>query len=167
MSVKTKWAKCLIKTLMLLPVGFLYSIIFMVLDVISFSSSLVISLVFALLMMFWNVFDYEKYNDITIIDFLESKHKIVLEQSNVDWNDLKECIEVSVNFIQFIKETDKMMQFQIKRRYLNSILSVRNKNGNFEIEIKSTPLSFIPDNAKNYNTLKRIQFELNKEQGKV
>ena len=167
MKIKTKLMKCLIKTIVLLPLGFLYSLVFVVLGTISLSTGIVMSFVFALLIMFWNVFDYEKYNDISIADFLESKHELVLEQSNVKWNDLKESIEASVNSIQFTKETDEVMEFHVKRKYSNSVLKVSRKSGVFKIDIKSTPLSFMPDNAKNYNTLKRIQFELGKKQGKV
>ena len=163
MSIKTKLMKCLIKTIVLVPIGFLYSLIFVILGTISLSTGIVMSFVFALLIMFWNVFDYEKYNDIALADFLESKHEMVLEQSNVKWNDLKESIEVSVNSIQFIKETDEVIKFHVKRKYLNSVLRVSREGRIFKLEIKSIPIAFIPDNAKNYNTLKRIQFELSKK----
>lgn len=112
---------------------------------------------FAFGLMLWNVFDYEKYDDIDVSDFLESSHSLVLENSPENWNHILEVLNNPLLNIKEIEKSEYSIKIQLVKGLFDSVLTAQKTKSDITIHIeKKGLLKFLPDNAQNYRTLKGI-----------
>ncbi len=159
--MKNKTTKFIFKTFILLPIGFVIGIFVIGIENFDWFISFFTGLTLAFSVVFWNLFDYEKYNEIEVSDFLESSHQLKIEDTDENWKRIIELTEQSIIKLKVLEKTGVKLSIEIPRKFSNSILTAeRSKNGiNLRIEKKGI-LKFIPDYAVNYWTLKKFSKEL-------
>lgn len=150
-------SKFLKKTALVFP--FILAVWLVVYDKLEFDHlffPVVASLILSLLMVFYNLFDYEKYDGMLNEDFLESGHSIRIENSDSHWKIIYDIVES--NFSWELKErNDKLIKLRIERKVLDSELIITRVDHQILIEIKKKHLPFFPDRAENYRTIKRLE----------
>ncbi|KJJ37294.1 hypothetical protein [Aequorivita vladivostokensis] len=151
---KTK--KFLIKSIYLLPLGFFLWMLPNGFNTSDIGISIVAGLIIALLIVFWNLFEYEKFNEILYNDFLESQHSVSIKNTEENWNDLKNKLNLQIAKIKKIRESENHIEYQIDQKITDSILRIEKKNDNILVNIKRKHLNFIPDMAENYGILKKL-----------
>ncbi|EMQ93879.1 glycine cleavage system aminomethyltransferase T [Xanthomarina gelatinilytica] len=151
---KTK--KFLIKSIYLLPLGFFLWMLPNRFNTSDIGISIVAGLIIALLIVFWNLFEYEKFNEILYNDFLESQHSVSIKNTEENWNDLKNKLNLQIAKIKKIRESENHIEYQIDQKITDSILRIEKKNDNIIVTIKRKHLNFIPDMAENYGILKKL-----------
>jgi len=152
----TKTRKILIKSSYLVPLGFLIWILPSGLEMSNIVISLIAGSIIAFLIVFWNLFEYEKFNEISELDFLECNHSISIENNADNWNELKNKLNLQIAKIRKIRETDSLIEYQIDQRITDSILRIEKNNNEIKWNIRRKYLNFIPDMAENYSILKRL-----------
>ena len=55
---------------------------------------------------FWQLFDYEKYDEIQYGDFLESKHSLIADNNSENWNEINEMIKNPFVKLKVLERTD-------------------------------------------------------------
>jgi len=154
--METKTSKFILKTLLFFPIGF---------GIWSFRSSfdfndltfhIVAGLVISFGIVFWQLFDYEKFNDIKYEDFLESKHKLSFENTAENWEKIEDMLKTPFANLKVIKKNESFLKVKIERRFQNSILIIQKIEEEIIVEIEKEFLTFLPDNADNYRTIKNI-----------
>lgn len=149
--------KFLKKTVLVFPFAFAFWIA--VYDNFEFNHLLfpaVAALVLSVVIVFFNLFDYEKYDNMIDADFLESKHDVHIEYSASNWEIVNDI--VASNFNSKVKEqSDRVIKLQIERKILDSELVITRTDNQILIGIKKKFISFLPDNAENYKTIKRLE----------
>ena len=155
--MKNKTTKFISKMFILFPIGFgIWYLLYGFENFYWFLPTL-FGLVFAFGIVFWNLFDYEKFNDITLTDFLESSHKLNIENSDENWNRIIDLIEKSIIQLKVLGKTQTNLKVKIPGKISDSILSVEKINNGIVITIEKEGLiKFLPDNAKNYKLFKKL-----------
>jgi hypothetical protein len=151
---KTK--KFLLKSIYLFPIGFLIWFLSSGFEIDDIGISIISGVIFSLLVIFWNLFEYEKFNGIIDNDFLESKHFKSLENNSENWNRIKSQLKMQVMDFRKIRETDSFVEYEISQKLSNSILRVEKGNELILLKIKRKYLNFIPDMAKNYKIINKL-----------
>lgn len=107
-----------------------------------------------------NVFDYDFYNDISKKDYLESKHHFEIMYSLERWNYLKNIVKIDSHKLDIKTKTESLLEYSVSfnsfKIIMNSVLTIRNDKNKIFLDIKKTPISFLPDKAKNYKLLRKI-----------
>ena len=119
-------------------------------------SSIIAGIILSALAIFWNLFEYEKFNDIIANDFLESRHSKILDNNSENWIRLKSQLKIQVGNFRRIRETENLIEYEINQKITNSILRAERKNGQILVEIKRKYLNFIPDMAENYRIINKL-----------
>ena len=151
---KTK--KFLLKSIYLMPFFILIWMLTSGFDLDKLVSSIIAGLILSILVIFWNLFEYEKFNDIIANDFLESQHSELLENNSENWNRIKSQLKIQVGNFRKIRETENLIEYEIIQKITNSILRAERKNEQILVEIKKRHLNFIPDMAENYRIINKL-----------
>lgn len=151
-----KTRKFLIKSIYLFPVGFVLWMLPSGFKTTDISISIFAGIIIALLIVFWNLFEYEKFNEIVYNDFLESQHSALIENTEENWNNLKDKLNLQISKTKKIYETDTQIEYQIDQKIADSILKIEKKNDKIEVNIRRKHLNFIPDMAENYKILRKL-----------
>ncbi|TLF39752.1 hypothetical protein [Maribacter aurantiacus] len=159
--MKTKTTKFIFKTLILFPFGFgLWTMINGIENFHWFFPTL-IGLVVAFGVIFWNLFDYEKFNGMEMIDFLETNHKLEIQNSDKNWTQINGLIDQSIVSLKKLEKTDTSLKVEIPRKFFDSILTAERTKSGITIQIEKKGIfKFLPDNAENYRTLQKFGREL-------
>lgn len=152
----TKTKKIILKSIYLLPFGFLFWMLFSRFDSSEVRVSIVAGIIVSLFVVFWNIFEYERFNDIKAIDFLESQHVIFIENNADNWNRLKEVFNLQIANVKKTKETENLIEYQIYQRITDSILRIEIVNDKIRLNIRRKYFNFIPDMAKNYKLISKV-----------
>jgi hypothetical protein len=152
----TKTRKFLIKSSYLFPFGFLIWLLPNGLEMSNVAISIIAGILIAFLIVFWNLFEYEKFNEISEKDFLESNHSVSIENNADNWNQLKNKLNLQISKVRKIRETENLIEYQIDQKITDSILRIEKDNNIIKLNIKRKYLNFIPDMAENYNILKKL-----------
>mgnify|MGYP003630310505 CR=1 FL=1 len=159
--MKNKTTKFIFKTLILFPIGFGIWTLIGGMDNFHWFFPTMMGLVLAFGTVFWNLFDYEKFDEMEITDFLESTHKLNLENSDENWNRITNLAEKSLIKLKVLKKSDSTLKIEIPRKLFDSILTVEKTENRIRLKIeKRGILKFLPDNAENYITIQKIGTEL-------
>lgn len=151
-----KLVKFLIKMIFVFPIGFLFWNIPNGFESDKMLIPIIGGIGISFLIIFWNVFEYEKHNNISSKDFLESKHSIDIENNEENWNKLREIL--NHQFIKRVKfkETDGFILVQIDQKIANSILIAEKIDQKINLRIKRKNFNFLPDMAENYRLLTNL-----------
>lgn len=151
---KTK--KFLIKMIYAFPVGFLFWMVSHGFKTSDIGIAIIVGFVLAFLFVFWNLFEYEKYDDILYVDFLESHHTTSIKNTEENWNNLKTRLNLQITKIKKTIESEDCISYQIDQKGSDSLLRIEKKNDRIVILIKRKYFNFIPDMAENYRILNKL-----------
>lgn len=152
-----KISKFLAKTVLVFPFTFIvWTLIYNKFDFNNLLFPIIIGIVISTGIIFYNVFDYEKFNDMINLDFLESNHRIEIENTDSNWKIINQIITNNIT-AQLIEQNEKIIKLQIERKILDSILKISRNDNLILIEIKKKIFKFLPDRAQNYRTIKRLE----------
>jgi len=159
--MEKKTTKFIFKILILFPIGFGIWTFFSEFENFHWFFSILIGFVFAFGIVFWNLFDYEKFNGMKPMDFLESSHKLNVQNNNENWNRITDLIKQSIIKLKVIEKSENNLKIEVPRKVFDSILTAERTENEITLRIqKKGILKFLPDNAKNYRTLQKIDQEL-------
>ena len=152
-----KISKFLAKTVLVFPFTFIvWTLIYYKFDFNNLLFPIIIGIVISTGIIFYNVFDYEKFNDMINLDFLESNHRIEIENTDSNWKIINQIITNNIT-AQLFEQNEKIIKLQIERKILDSILKISRNDNLILIEIKKKIFKFLPDRAQNYRTIKRLE----------
>ncbi|MDB2607010.1 hypothetical protein N9Y48_04465 [Zobellia sp.] len=161
--MQNKTIKFITKTLILFPLGFGFFTLINGFENFYWFFSTVLGFMFAFGIVFWNVFDYEKYDAMEIADFLESSHELNVENSDKNWNLICDMMDQSIVQLKKIKKTPSALKAEIPRKFLASVFTAEKEESGILLRIKKKGLlKFLPDNTENYRTLRKFQKQLNR-----
>jgi hypothetical protein len=155
--MKDKISKIIGKTIVLLPFGLSFWILINGFDLNNWGLPVIAGFVISFGIVFLNLFDYEKYDDMDKVDFLESKHILEIEINSKNWNSINEMIETPFVKLKVLEKTENNIKVQIHGKILDSILTAKKSQNEILVEIENKYLNFIPDKAHNYAILKKIE----------
>ncbi|WP_299429973.1 hypothetical protein [uncultured Maribacter sp.] len=165
--MENKTTKFILKTILLFPIGFGFWTLINGFDLNHWIFPVIAGFVGSFGIVFWQLFDYEKYDEIEYVDFLESKHSIIVENSNENWNEINKLIKNQFVKIKILEKTENTLKVQIERKFMDSILTVNKNQNNIVMDIERKNLGFLPDNAENYRTLRKLTKELKASQNQT
>jgi hypothetical protein len=154
--MENKTIKFLLKILIIFPSLFFITYVLNGFDLKFWVFEIISSFMMSFFIVFWQLFDYEKYNDISYEDFLESKHSLSLENSEENWVNFNEMIKNPLLELKIIERTDDILKVQIARKFIDSILTVNRTPDAIIVNIEKKLFSSLPDRAENYRTLQKL-----------
>ena len=158
--MENKTTKFILKTILLFPIGFGLWTLTNGFDLNHWVIPVIAGFVGSFGIVFWQLFDYEKYDEIPYADFLESKHSLIVDKNSEYWNEINELIKTPFVKLKVLEKTGDSLKIQIERKFMDSILTVNRTSNNITIEIEKKFLGFLPDNAENYRTLRKLEKKL-------
>ena len=150
--MKRKIKKMASKTLLILPIAMLLIDIIFGLEK-TFISLFFMGFITSFGIIFWNWFDYEKFNKISNVDFMESTHKLTIENTIENWNSLNKFLNSQIIEYNPIIITENVIKVQITRKFIDSVLLIEKKDSKLNLSIKRNYFSILPDLANNYQLL--------------
>jgi hypothetical protein len=154
--MRSKTSKFILKTVLFFPIGFLIWILPNGFEITSWILPIIAGFVISFGIVFWQLFEYEKHNDLSYVDFLESKHSIRIENSAENWKEINQMIRNPFAKLKIIEKNETSMRIQIDNKLIDSILTIKKTGTDIKMEIRKKSLDFLPDNAQNYRTLKKL-----------
>ena len=159
--MENKTTKFIYKTLILFPIGFGILTFIVGIDNFYWFFPTMMGFGFAFGIIFWNLFDYEKFNEMEITDFLESRQKLNMENSYENWNRITNLTEKSIVKLKVLEKSKNFLKIEIPRKLFHSILTAEKTENGISLKIeKKGILKFLPDNAQNYYTIQKFEKEL-------
>ena len=156
-EMKNKFRIIALKTLMLWPIGaFLATLLLR--DIAGWIWIISVGLTLAVAYVFWNVFEYDKYDSISSEDYLKSSHTIKLPNSK----DVINMIDSETKGVfADVKLTDKLNEqgywiYDIRNSGFGATMRVNFSSKDVVVTIKTKFFAFIPDFAKNYRIVHRL-----------
>ncbi len=111
---------------------------------------------------FLNAFEYEKYDKLPSDEFLESSHKITLDNKQ-SFDNISDRLENALIFYQVTKETNQTT-FISNENIFSRHIRLSNHNDVLTLRISyNNPLKWLPDFANNYKKLRIVEKQLTKE----
>jgi len=154
--MQNKTTKFLLKMLMFFPFCLAFGILSTQFNFDDWIFFVVVGFVGAFGVTFWHLFDYEKFNEISYEDFLESKHTLELEYSKENWDQFYEMIKNPLLDLEIIESTENKLKVQFERKFSDSILTINKTPDAIIISIEKKFFSFLPDRAENYRTIQKF-----------
>ena len=149
------------KVLIIWPIGILIALAFDTFYQIEWISPLLIGLIISLGRVFWNVFEYDKFNSIEEKDYLESKHKISFPNSPAMLDMIRDQTQgVFANVVLVDKEDEQgfwLFDVANSRSQFTSFMMVNFSSDNIVVTIKPKYFSFLPNRAENYRIIHRLK----------
>ena len=121
-KMENKTAKFILKTIILFPIGFGFWTLTNGFDLNHWVIPVIAGFVGSFGIVFWQLFDYEKYDKIQYSDFLESKHSLVADTNSENWNEIDEMIKNPFVKLKVLEKTEDTLKVQIERKFIDSIL---------------------------------------------
>jgi energy-coupling factor transporter transmembrane protein EcfT len=151
--MKQKLYKIILKIIVFLPLGIIYQAVFF-----GFKRSLFDLIFFGLIVssiiVFYNWFSYEKFDDIETQDFMESTHKSSIENTMINWENIINILKQQLVETKIIFEKENEIKIQIERRFIDAILLIEKIDDKINLTISNKMFSLFSDNARNYKFLK-------------
>lgn len=125
-------------------------------------TNFLIGFVLACSYLFLNIYEYNKHDEIHIEDYLESRHKVKINNGANSWDSLYHILthQIAPN-TRIIIKTDSIIHFSIKRYLVRTTLIAEKRDMSIELSIKNQSIfAFLPDHAKNYQSLKKLQLAM-------
>lgn len=154
--MKNKLLKFLKKTLLIFPFGILIYVIISWTIFSDFISPLIFASTFSFIVIFYNWFEYEKYDKIELFDFLESQHSITVENNLENWENLNTVLDLQLAKIKSFSRTENFTKIVIEKKVIDTILILIKNEDIIEIRIRRKYLNFVPDMAENYRVINKI-----------
>jgi len=154
--MENKTIKFVLKILIIFPNIFFITYVLNGFDLKFWVFEIISSFMISFGIVFWQLFDYEKYNQISYEDFLESKHSLSLENSEENWGQFNEMVKNPLLELKIIEKTDNILKVQIGRKFIDSILTVNRTTDIIIVDIERKFFSFLPDRAENYRTIQKF-----------
>ena len=142
--MRSKTAKFILKTIPFFPIGFFLWVLASGFVITSWIFPIIASFVISFGIVFWQLFEYEKHNDLSYMDFLESKHSLRIENNVENWKALKHMIRNPLAKLIIIEKNDNSMRIQINYKLIDSILTIKKAGKDIKIEIKKNSSIFCP-----------------------
>lgn len=152
----TKSRKFLLKTVYFFPFGFLIWMMPNGFQMSLLGISFIAGIAIALFFVFWNLFEYEKFDEIHVDDFLESQHTVLIDCNDANWNRVKKIHNFQDTKVERISTSESFIEYQIDQRIIDSVLQVEKVNDKIKMTIKRKYFGHLLDMAGNYRTLKKI-----------
>lgn len=154
--MEQKFLKVITKGLVIWPFTTAFS--FLITDS-GIDINLIIGFVIACSYIFSNIYEYNKQDEIHIKDYLESTHKLEFDNKTDSWTNLYHTLKHQIDpNTRIIKKTESVIQLTIKRRLVNTTLTAEKGENSIELSIKNHHIfAFLPDHAKNYQSLKKLR----------
>ncbi|AZQ57286.1 hypothetical protein EJ994_00115 [Maribacter sp. MJ134] len=160
-NMENKTTKFIYKTLILFPIGFGIWTFIIGIDSFYWFFPTMMGFGTAFGIIFWNLFDYEKFNGMEMTDFLESRHKLNMENSDENWNQITDLTEKSIIKLKVLEKSKNFLKIEIPRKLFHSILTAEKTENGITLKIqKKGILKFLPDNAENYYTIQKFEKEI-------
>ena len=154
--MKNKFLKSIKKALLLFPLGLLFSVLINWTIFEGLISSIVFAVLFSFILIIYNWFEYEKYDNLELFDFLESQHSVTLDNNPQNWEILNTILDLQLTKIKSLTRTEKFTKIIIDQKIIDTILIILKNENNIEIRIRRKYLNFAPDMAENYKILKKL-----------
>lgn len=158
--MENKTVKFILKTILLFPIGFGFWTLTNGFDQNHWVIPVIAGFVGSFGIVFWQLFDYEKYDEIHYRDFLESKHSLIADNNSENWNEINEMIKNPFVKLKVLEKTEDTLKVEIERKFIDSTLTIKRTQNNIAMKIEKKFLSFLPDNAENYRTLRKLEKRL-------
>ncbi len=156
--------KIFVKSLIISPFYIIIALL-VITPILGFNWALIIvaGLVKSAIYIGSNVFDYDHFNDIDEVDYLESKHTMIISADKNQWNNILGLLEnVNIDY-KIIDNNESLIKYELVQKWrINSTLSFIKKQDNIEVRIIRNYLSLVPDRAVNLKVLKRIRKQIEK-----
>lgn len=150
-----KVTKALLKFVLFFPFGFALSFLITSFEVDAIFSHLLWGGVGSFLLLFYNWFEYSKFDEMKVEDFLESKHTHELEDDSQIWQKIQEVFQQQLNG-KVTSESDQELQVVLITNFNKSIVTAIKKEKWIQLSIKRKGLWFLPDRADNYVILQKL-----------
>lgn len=149
-----KKLKFLSKTIIISPQFILLYLALFGINDIKWFNAVAFALIISSFIMFYNCFDYEKFDQMDSKDFLESTHSTSISKEDLlSINQLASKLKIKYN----VKEISaKSIEIQVNDGVNNSVIFLNIIDDLILIKIKRKYFSFFPDNAKNYKMLQEF-----------
>ena len=105
--MKNKFLKSIKKALLLFPLGLLFSVLINWTIFEGLISSIVFAVLFSFILIIYNWFEYEKYDNLELFDFLESQHSVTLDNNPQNWEILNTILDLQLTKIKSLSRTKK------------------------------------------------------------
>ena len=159
--MKARHQKIIVKSLLLSPLGMLLLFAF---TSMNFQNNWLLiilgGIVFGAGTVFFQMFDYDKFDDISDEDYLESKHTLILPNTPEVLAPIDEQTKGAfADVILTDHEQDAGTRvYEIEQSIANSFLTIEFKETELKLIIKKKRiLSFLPDKAANYRIIHRLK----------
>lgn len=140
----------------MLPFTMLISLIMVGMN--NFGTAIFFGIILSGVLIFINVFDYDKYDELTIADYLESKHKISFDFDPVVWSRIRNVFSNQLDLdAKMIDDDGDRITVLLKTNFLRPMLTAERTSTKIRLGIQYRYLKFIPDNARNYRIVKRLE----------
>lgn len=155
--MKNKTTKFLLKILRILPIVLIPFLLINGIETYGWIISILLSSMVSFGLIFWNLFDYEKFDTISLEDFLESTHIVRFNSNDENWNAINEILKSQFVNIGTKKFQECFIEIEIEQKLTNSVLTVERTTKEILLKIEQKKYSFLPDNAKNYRIITNIE----------
>jgi len=154
--MQNKAVKVLRKLVVMLPIALLFSFIFTGLT--SYGTALFFAIILSVLLIFVNVFDYDRYDELKIADYLESKHEITFNFDPTVWAKIRNIFSNQLDFhAKLTDDHEDFIKVSLHSNLLKPEITATRAADKIRLRIEYRYLKFIPDNTRNYRTLKRLE----------
>ena len=157
-----KLSRFILKVIYTFPFCFLYFAVIKSFSQTSLSSLIISSLVISVGYIFWNWFDYEKFNALEMNDFLECKHEAIIKNLAFDQNQIMTQIELLIPKFKILNQSNQSIEIEIENKIFNSILHIEKSKNHVKITIRRKFFNLLPDFAKNLKIIYQIEKSLEK-----
>ncbi len=148
------------KLLMILPFALLLS--FLMTGFSSYGTAIFFGIILAGLLIFMNLFDYDKYDELKTADYLESNHETTLDYEPAVWTRIRSIFSDQLDIDAKVTEDYKdRIKVSLNSNILKPEVIAERASDKIRLRIQYRYLKFIPDNARNYRTLKRLEKKIN------
>ncbi|MDX1362982.1 MAG: hypothetical protein R3243_02155 [Arenibacter latericius] len=152
-----KVSKSILKSLVLLPIGLSLWVLINGVNLDYWGITILAGFVISFGIIFWNIFDYEKLDNIDMKDFLESSHSLTLKNKGDNWESINEMVKNQFVKLEVLEKSENHIKVQVHQKIIDSILTVKKSDHDIVVEIYKKHMKFMPDKAQNYKILKRIE----------
>lgn len=151
-----KARKVFSKFLMVLPFALLVS--FIMTGLSDYGTALIFGIVLSGLLIFVNVIDYDKHDELQMSEYLELKHEVNIDYEPVVWSRIQDIFANQLdNKAELTENRKDRIQVSLNSNLLKPEVIAERRSDKILLGIRNRYLKFIPDNARNYRMLRRLE----------
>ncbi|GGW26241.1 hypothetical protein [Arenibacter certesii] len=128
--------KITVKSLVLLPIGLSLWVLINGFDLEYWVIPVIAGLVISFGIVFWNIFDYEKFEDIDMSDFLESTHRVTFKYNSKNWNNILQMIQTPFVKLEILEKIGNIIKTQVHQKFIDSILTIEKSENEIIVDIE-------------------------------